>query len=210
MHMRVDFRLYLVSDRHQCPGDQLLDRVASAVKGGVGAVQLREKDLSGSALHALAAALLPICRRNGARLLVNDRIDVALSVGADGVHLPADSFAVSDARRLLGPDRLIGVSTHSVAEVAVAHAAGADFVVFGPVYATPSKAAFGLPLGLELLRAAVVAAPIPVFAIGGITPRRASEIAATGAHGVAAVSSILAAADPALVAAELIEILRGS
>lgn len=200
--MRPRFRLFLVTDRRQCAPVALVAGVDAALRGGVEAVQLREKDLDGGALLRLAAEILPVCRRHGAPLLINDRIDVALSVDADGVHLPADSFPVAEARRLLGNMRLIGVSTHSAAEVAAAHAAGADYAVIGPVFATPSKAEFGPPLGLEELRAAA-AVPIPVFAIGGITPPRIGAVRAAGASGIAVISAVLAAADPAAAAAEL-------
>jgi len=206
----LPFRLYLVTDRSHCGLEDLPARVEAAVRGGVGAVQLREKDLATSTLRALAAALLARCRAHGARLLVNDRVDVALAVGADGVHLPANSFAASDARRLLGPEKLIGVSTHHPSEVAAAHRAGADFVVFGPVFATPSKRALGQPLGLEVLREAVQAAPIPVFAIGGIRPPHVREALAAGAHGVAVVSAILGAASPEAAARELCSLLEKS
>lgn len=196
----ITFHLYLVTDRHKCAEGALVDRVESALSGGVGAVQLREKDMSGRALSELAAVLLRLCRRHGVPLLINDRIDVALAVGADGIHLPADSFPVAEARRLLGPRRLIAVSTHSEEEVADAYGAGADFAVFGPVFSTPSKSRYGPPLGLDRLRTATARAPIPVFAIGGVTPERAPYIRDAGAFGVAAISSLLSARHPAEVA----------
>jgi thiamine-phosphate pyrophosphorylase len=174
--------------------------VAAAVRGGVDAVQLREKDLSARALAELARALLPLCRRHGARLLISDRIDVALAVNADGVHLPAASFSVADARRLLG-NRLIGVSTHSVRDVQAA--VGADFVVLGPIYATPSKAEFGAPLGLAVLAEATGCATMPVLALGGITPARVASVRAHGAAGIAAVRAVCGASDPAAAASSL-------
>ncbi len=208
--MALPFRLYLVTDRFQCGLENLPARVASALRGGVGAVQLREKDLPSRALRELAAALLACCRRHGVPLLVNDRVDVALAVGADGVHLPANSFLPSEARRLLGPGKLIGVSTHHPAEVSAAHRAGADFAVFGPVFSTPSKQAFGPPAGLNGLRDAVKAAPIPVFAIGGIHAARVPEVLAAGAYGVAAISAILGAESPEQAARELCSLLAQS
>ena len=163
-------------------------------------MQLRERDLSTRDLLALATRLRALTSRHGALLLVNDRIDVALACGADGVHLPAGSFAARDARALLGPRRLIGVSTHHPDEVAAAAESGADFVVFGPVHDTPSKRPYGPPLGLAALRRAA-AASIPVYAIGGIDAARAAEARRSGAAGVAVVRAILAAADPAAAAA---------
>jgi thiamine-phosphate pyrophosphorylase len=129
-------------------------------------------------------------------LLINDRIDVALAAGAGGVHLPADSFCPRDARSVLGHEALIGVSTHGVSDARSAAAAGADYVIFGPVYDTPSKQAYGPPLGLDALAEVVETVPIPVLAIGGITPDRVSAVRARGTHGVAVISAILSAGDP--------------
>lgn len=189
-------RLCLVTDRAQTRGRPLPDVVAEALAAGVRLVQLRDRDLSARERHALASALQALCAAHGARLLVNDRVDIALAVGAAGVHLPADSFDPRDARRLLGPGALIGVSTHSVDEVAAAAAAGADLVVFGPVYDTPAKRRYGPPLGPDALRAAAaVAGSVPIFAIGGMTPERVAAVRAAGAHGVAAVAGLVAAPD---------------
>lgn len=195
------FRVYFVTDRKQTAGRPLVDVVHAALDGGIRGVQLREKDLEGGALYALAERLRVLTRRYDARLLVNDRIDVALAVEADGVHLGHDSFPVETARSLLGPGRPIGVSTHSEEEIAAAQAA--DFIVFGPVYATPSKAAYGAPQGLEKLRRAVVQSTVPVLAIGGITATHVPEIIEAGAQGVALISAISAAPDPAQAARTL-------
>lgn len=194
------FSLYLVTDRHRTRGRPLLEVVEAALQGGVGAVQLREKDLPAGQLFDCARKLRELCRRYGARLLVNDRIDVALAAGADGVHLPVSSFACADARKLLGPTALIGVSTHSFAEAHAARAAGADFIVFGPVFDTPSKRAFGSPVGLDALARVTRETALPVFAIGGITADRVETVCQRGAHGVALVSAILAADDPCVAA----------
>jgi thiamine-phosphate pyrophosphorylase len=141
--------LVLVTDRHATGGRDLVDVVARALDAGLPAVQLRDKDLSGRALLVLAERLRALTARTGALLLVNDRVDVAVAVGADGVHLGGGSMPVEVVRRMLPPHALIGVSTHAPADVA---ATAADFVVFGPVYATPSKAAFGAPQGVAALR----------------------------------------------------------
>lgn len=151
-------------------------------------------------LVSLAAELRSLTKRYEASLLINDRIDVAIAVDADGVHLPASSFAAEDARRLLGTERIIGVSTHRPEEAAAAGRAGADFVVFGPVFETPSKQAYGSPAGLERLSETVRATSLPVLAIGGVTAERIDDILACGARGVAVVSSILEADDPAQAA----------
>ena len=198
----LNFRLYFVTDRKQTANRSLTDVVHAALDGGVRAVQLREKDLEGRELYALAEQLRALTLRYQAHLLVNDRLDVALAVEADGVHLGQHSFAVKNARRLLGAGKLIGVSTHSRQEITAAQ--GADFIVFGPVYYTPSKADYGEPQGLDRLRAAVVHSTVPVFAIGGIKTGRVPEILETGAHGIAMISAISAAPDPTQAARELL------
>lgn len=200
------FRVYFVTDRKQTAGRPLVDVVHAALDGGIRGVQIREKDLDGRALHALAERLRVLTRRYDARLLINDRIDVALAVDADGVHLGHDSFPVETARRLLGPARLIGASTHSEAEIAAAQAA--DFIVFGPVYATPSKAAYGAPQGLDKLERAVVQSTVPVLAIGGITAARVPGIIEAGAQGIALISAISAAPDPAQAARALVRAME--
>ena len=141
--------------------------------------------------------------RYQAQLLINDRIDVALAVEADGVHLGHNSFCVKDARRLLGTEKLIGVSTHSQQEITAAREA--DFIVFGPVYYTPSKAAYGEPQGLNRLREAVSQSAVPVFAIGGIKADRVAEVLETGAHGIAMISALSAATDPAQAARDILQ-----
>lgn len=200
------FRVYFVTDRKQTAGRPLVDVVHAALDGGTRGVQLREKDLDGRALYALAERLRLLTRRYDARLLVNDRIDVALAVEADGVHLGHDSFPVETARRLLGPARLIGASTHSEEEIDAAQAA--DFIVFGPVYATPSKAAYGAPQGPNKLQRAVVQSTVPVLAIGGITAARIPEIIEAGAQGIALISAIGAAPDPAQAARALVHAME--
>lgn len=181
----------------------MLEVIDQALQGGVDAVQLREKNLSGRELVDLARRLRALCSRHGARLLINDRIDVALAAGADGVHLPVSSFAPADARCLLGAAALIGASTHSVAEARAAAAGGADFIVCGPVFETASKRTFGSPLGADVLAEVTQAVTLPVFAIGGITADRVAAVRARGAHGVAVVSAILAAADPRAAASAI-------
>ena len=198
----IDFRLYFVTDRRQTAGRPLYDVVHAALDGGVRAVQLREKDLEGGELYRLAARLRDLTARYAARLLINDRLDVALAAGADGVHLGQTCLPVSTARQLLGPDKLIGVSTHSPDEITAAQ--GADFVVFGPVYFTPSKADYGQPQGVARLRQAVRHSPAPVFAIGGIQADRIAAVRSAGAHGVALISALSAAAEPSRAARELL------
>ncbi len=194
--METGFRLYLITDRRQVAGGDLPAAVERALGGGAEAVQLREKDLPARRLYDLARELRALTSRYGAKLLINGRVDVALAAGADGVHLGVGSIPPGEARRLLGPRALIGCSTHSAAEAAEAESGGADFVTFGPVYATPSKAAYGPPVGVDALRRVCAAARLPVFALGGIGPRNVGEVVAAGACGVAAISAVFAAKDP--------------
>ena len=196
--------MYLITDRAQTAGRPLLEVVASALRGGIRAVQLRERELATRELLALAESLRALTRQHGAALLVNDRVDVALACDADGVHLPARSFAVADARRLLGAQRLIGVSTHAPAELSAADAAGADFAVFGPLYDTPSKRTYGSALGPAALADARRATARPLFAIGGVDLERVADVHTHGADGVAVIRAVLAAADPAAAAAALL------
>ena len=199
----LNFRLYFVTDRKQTANRPLVDVVQAALDGGVRAIQVREKDLEGRELYELAEQLRALTMRYQAQLLINDRIDVALAVEADGVHLGHNSFSVKDARRLLGTEKLIGVSTHSQQEITAAREA--DFIAFGPVYYTPSKAAYGEPQGLNRLREAVSQSAVPVFAIGGIKADRVAEVLETGAHGIAMISALSAATDPAQAARDIFQ-----
>jgi thiamine-phosphate pyrophosphorylase len=199
--------LYLITDRRRFTGvaprdDFCADEwrvLDAAIAAGVGAVQLREKDLGGRALHARAARLVARCRASGTALLVNDRADVACAVGADGVHLPAAGLPVAAARALLGASSLIGCSVHDAAELP--SRAAADFLLFGPVFDTPAKRAFGPPQGLERLAAVARATSLPVLAVGGIVPERVADVRRAGAAGVAVIGAILDADDPAAAVA---------
>ncbi|GIW43692.1 MAG: putative thiamine-phosphate synthase [Candidatus Binatia bacterium] len=201
--MRRVPRLYLITDRHQTRGRPLLEVVEAALRGGVEAVQLREKDLPGGAMYELACALRPLCERHGAALLINDRVDIAAAVRAHGVHLPVRSFHVAEARAVLGPEALIGCSCHDLTEAMTAARRGADFVVCGPVFSTPSKERFGPPMGTELLAQVCREVPAPVLAIGGITPANVVRVRQAGARGVAVIRAILDAPDPTVAAREL-------
>lgn len=161
-------------------------------------VQLRDKALPARRLLDAARALVAVAREFAAPVLVNGRVDVALAAGAAGVHLPADGFSVADARALLGPDAMIGASCHSREELE--RAAGADYCVYGPVFATPGK---GPPCGLAGLSAAARATAMPVLALGGVDATNAAACIAAGARGVACVRSVLSAPDPAAAAIAL-------
>ena len=202
--------MYLVTDRHQTGGRDLLEVVGQALRAGVRAVQLREKDLATRDLYHLAGKLLAVTREAGAALLINDRVDVAMALPADGVHLTRRSLPPKEARELLGPARLIGISCHSLAEVREAVDGGADFVVLGPIFETPSKMPYGVPLTTALLQQARAATTLPVLAIGGINPARVPEVMAAGADGVAVISAVMAALDPGAAVSELLAAVAAS
>jgi thiamine-phosphate pyrophosphorylase len=201
----TDFRLYLITDRQQTGGRSLTEVVRQALEGGVRAVQLREKDLSSAALYRLAAELRLLTSEFNARLIINDRPDVALAVEADGVHLGVNSLPVAVVRRLLGKDTIIGYSAHAIDEALSAQSDGADFVTFGPVYFTPSKAEYGTPCGVKKLAEAAAALDIPVFALGGISETEIPEVLTTSVRGVALISAVMAASDPRAAAASLLK-----
>lgn len=205
----VDFALYLVTDRQQTNGRELLWVLEQALDGGVPAIQLREKDIEGGALFHLGERARKLTSRYGAKLIINDRIDVALAVEADGVHLGNASLPIAVARQLLGNDRLIGASVHALAEAEGAERAGADFLVFGPIYYTPSKAPYGAPQGLAPLRQVVEKISRPVYAIGGIKSGNIMEVLATGVRGIALISAIIGASEPRQAAQNILKTLRG-
>lgn len=189
--------VHLITDRRLAR--DLAARADAALAGlprGRASIHLREKDLGGRELLALARALATVCRRHGQLLLVNDRLDVALAAGADGVHLPAAGIPPGEARRIVGSGRLIGVSCHSAADVARAKAGGADFAFLSPIHDTPSKREFGPPLGVGALREAARLG-LPLVALGGIGAGNAAEARAAGAWGVAAIRAWLEGPDPA-------------
>jgi len=201
-----DFSLYLITDRHQTRGRALTEVVRRSLEGGVRAVQLREKDLSTAALYRLAGELRLLTSEYGAKLIINDRLDIALAVEADGVHIGAGSLPVAVVRRLLGEDKIIGYSAHALDEALFAQAGGADFVTFGPVYITPSKIEYGAPCGVKKLAEAASALDIAVVALGGISESRIPEVlTAAAVRGVAVISSIISAVDPRAATASLLK-----
>ena len=192
-----ELRLCLVTDRAQTRGRDLVDVVVECVAAGLPAVQVREKDLPAAELAALCRRVRGPTRERGALLIVNDRADVALAVGADAVQRTHASLTVAELRTVADKRLRIGASVHSLEDALAAEADGADWIVFGPVYDTASKRQYGAPQGLAKLEAVARVVRIPVIAIGGIVPERVAEVRAAGAHGVAAISAILAADSPA-------------
>ncbi len=204
-----ELRLCLVTDRTLCRDRDLIGAVAACLEAGLPAVQVREKDLPALELARLCRALRDLTRARGALLIVNDRVDVALAVGADAVQRTSTSLPVEDIRLIADKRLRIGASVHSLEEAQAAEAAGADWLVFGPVYDTPSKRRYGPPQGLAALGRVATAVRVPVLAIGGITAERVAEVRAAGAHGVAVISAILAAADPSAATRRFLAALRG-
>jgi len=199
----LDFRLYLITDR-KVATKPLPEAVRLALEGGVRAVQLREKDLPVRKLLSLAQELRSITREFGAKLFINDRVDVAVSVDADGVHLGHQSIPVEAARKVVGTSMLIGVSTHDLAEARAAEAEGADFLTFGPIFETPSKIKYEYPVGIESLKRIKKIVKIPIFALGGIKSGSINQIIAMGVYGISVISAILGT-DDIRKAAEVID-----
>ena len=203
----VDWSVYVLTDSRRCRGP-LEACVEAALRGGATAVQLREKELATRQLVELAERLLAVTRRFGVPLIVNDRVDVALAVGADGVHLGTDDMPLDRARRLLGPDRVLGASVESPEEAVQAERAGADYLGVGPIFATATKADAGEPQGPQLLRRIRPVTRLPLVAISGITADNAGEAIRAGADGVAVISAVMGAADVEAATRRLAEAVR--
>jgi thiamine-phosphate pyrophosphorylase len=201
--MVVDHSLTLVADAAFASGRDLVALAEAAVRGGATVVQLRGKALSYREFLDLGLRAAGRLAGTGVPLIVNDRVDVALACGADGVHLGQEDMPLAAARRVMGPDRIIGISVNTAGEAAAAEAGGADYVGAGPAFATSTKDT-GLPLlGPEGVRAIKRAVGIPVVAIGGISASNAAEIGRAGADGIAVISAILGAPDARRAAEEL-------
>jgi thiamine-phosphate pyrophosphorylase len=200
-----ELRLCLVTDRSQTRGRDLVEVVAACVTAGLPAVQVREKDLAVAELGALCRRMREL--RPRPFLIVNDRVDVALTVGAEGVQRTHASLSVEELRVVADKRVRVGASVHSLEEATTAVGQGADWLFFGPVYDTPSKRAYGAPQGLVSLERVAAAVDVPVVAIGGITPERVADLCRAGADGVAVISAILAADDPATMTRKFLDAL---
>jgi thiamine-phosphate pyrophosphorylase len=191
----MDPRLYVILDRTAARGRELEAVLQAALAGGCRLFQLREKEWPSGRLLPVAERLRALCREAGATFIVNDRVDLALAVGADGVHLGQDDLPPAAARPLLRPGMLLGLSTHSAAQAWAAQAAGADYVAVGAIFPTGTKPDFQL-VGPELLRKLRGEIRVPMIGIGGITHANVAEVIRAGADGVAVISAVCAAPDP--------------
>jgi thiamine-phosphate pyrophosphorylase len=179
---------YYITDRHLLGGmERLLESVAKALVSGVDFLQLREKDLSARALLQLAITVKQLPNPRSTRILMNDRLDIALAADLDGVHLRAHSISPQQLRQLTKPSFLVAVSCHSPTEAKIAEEEGADFVVLGPIFPTPSKLSFGTPLGITAIQEAARVVRIPVLALGGVNEQNQELCREAGATGIAGI-----------------------
>jgi len=210
--LRARLALHVLTDHGWARGRDLYAIVSAALDGGATVIQLRDKTASTRMLVEQGLALRQLTRERGALLIVNDRIDVALAIDADGAHVGQDDMPVELARRLLGPQRILGVSAGNQQEALTAIAGGADYLGVGPIYATPTKADAGPAIGLHLLHELAVRSDIstPLVAIGGITAENAGEVIRAGAVGVAVISAVIGADDVALAARHLSTVVQSA
>ncbi|MBT8363800.1 MAG: thiamine phosphate synthase [Deltaproteobacteria bacterium] len=203
----IDYSLYLVTDRGLARGRSTLEIVKAAVQGGVTCVQLRDKECSTLDFIEQARTVKDFLKARGVPLVINDRVDVALAVEADGVHLGQTDMPLEIAKKILGSSMFIGISAESLEDALEAEKGGADYLGVSPIYATPTKTDTAPALGLEGLRDIRKAVNIPLVGIGGLNPGNAPAVIRNGADGVAVVSAIVAADDPGQAAAELKRII---
>lgn len=205
----IDFKLYLITDRKlfkaQC---SLCLAIEDTLKAGVKVIQLREKDLPTRELLNMTYMMRDLTEQYNARLFINDRVDIALAVGADGVHLGQNSIPVHAVRKISGNKLLIGVSTHSIDEAIEAEKDGADYITLGPIYRTLSKLKYGKPIGINILKEVRAVVSTPIFAIGGIKLDKVEELTEAGADGVALISAILTAKNIKETTEEFMRLLK--
>ena len=192
----LDLAVYLITDPVLCAGRGLVETALGAVRGGASVVQLRDKHASDAVLIEQGRALKQALTGTGALLIVNDRIDVALAIGADGIHVGQSDAAAATARAALGPDAIVGLSIQTPAHAETLDPEIIDYVGVGPVFATDTKPDHAAPLGLDGLARVCAASALPAVAIGGLKPEHVAAVFAAGAQGLAVVSAICAAADP--------------
>lgn len=204
----TDWRVYLVTDRDLCLGRPLEEVVFSAVQGGAGVVQLREKEAGSREFLSLARRLVDILQPRGIPVIINDRADIALASGAAGLHVGQSDLPPEDARRFMGPDAIVGLSVENMEQLEAARDLDIDYVGISPVFATPTKTDTATPWGLEGLRMARERSDLTLVAIGGIHLSNARSVIEAGAHSLAVVSEICSAPDPEKAARELLSLFR--
>jgi len=205
---KTDYRVYLVTDRALCLNRPLDDVVLSAVRGGAGIVQLREKNASSREFLELARALVSRIQPLGIPLIINDRADIALASGAAGLHIGQNDLPPEDARRIMGPDVIIGLSVENRTELLAAEDHDIDYVGISPVFSTSTKTDTHEPWGLGGLRWAREHSGLPLVAIGGIHRDNAADVIRAGAHSLAVVTEICSASDPEKAARDLLTLFR--
>ena len=205
---RVDWKLCLVADVEAAGGKSIISAIEQAIEGGVSLVQLRAKKLKNHEFFELGLKVRETTKKKSIPLIINDRVDIALSCNADGVHLGQEDLSVSHARKILGRKKLIGVSVNTKKEAEEAEERGADYLGVGPIYFTQTKKDIKAPLGAEGLREIRKRVRIPILAIGGINAGNAREIIEAGAAGIAVVSAILSAENIIKAARKLNEAIR--
>ncbi|UCF57079.1 MAG: thiamine phosphate synthase [Deltaproteobacteria bacterium] len=185
-----------------------LDLTRLAIKGGADTIQFRQKSGSTREMIQVATQMEQLCADNGVRFIVNDRVDVAIAAGADGVHLGQDDFPIPLARKLLGEERIIGGSASNIEEARKCFSEGADYVGFGPVYQTASKDDAGPVRGVAILKQVVETIPLPIIAIGGVGTENVPEVVQAGAHGIAVISAVCCQEDPEQATKTLYQVLH--
>lgn len=198
-----DLRLYLVTDRMSAAGRNVKDVVAKALKGGVTMIQIREKEASARDIIALAVAVKQMAAPYGVPVIINDRVDIAVAAGADGVHLGRSDVPCGVARSILGRDKIIGLSVENFGQVFIANGLDVDYIGASPVFLTPTKTDTSIPFGLDGLAEVVDISSHPVVAIGGINLVTAPKVIGCGVDGLAVVSAIMGAGDPQAAASAL-------
>jgi thiamine-phosphate pyrophosphorylase len=204
----VDYSLYLVTDRGLARGRSTLEIVSAAVHGGATVVQLREKDCYTRDFIEQALTIKEFLKDRGVPLIINDRLDVAQAVKADGVHLGQTDMPLGVAKKILGDSMIIGISAESVQDAVEAEKGGADYLGVSPIYKTPTKTDTAPPLGLKGLRKIRKAVRLPLVGIGGLNRDNAAEVIRNGADGVAVISAIVAADDPQAATNALKQIIK--
>ncbi|MBT8351721.1 MAG: thiamine phosphate synthase [Deltaproteobacteria bacterium] len=207
-HESIDYSLYLVTDRGLSKGRSTLEIVKAGVAGGVTCVQLREKDCSTRQFIKEALPVKQYLIENNVPLIINDRIDVAQAIGADGVHLGQTDMPFKMAKAIVKDSMIIGISAESLEDAIRAEKDGADYIGISPIFATPTKTDTALPLGLEGLKEISQVVKLPKVAIGGLNQKNAGEVILNGADGIAVVSAIVSAVEPRKAAEKLSDLIK--